>query len=116
MRKMQVSEQPTPEHIMRIGMGFWASKILLSAVEMGVFTELAHSAQSLESARDRLGLHPRGARDFFDALVALGFLERRDGVYSNTRETELFLDRKKPSYIGGILGRGNPRPFEHGAD
>jgi hypothetical protein len=108
---MTVSEHPTPEHIMNVGLGFWASKTLLSAVEMGVFTELARHPESLEDLRDRLGLHDRAARDFLDALVALGFLERIDGVYANTPETGLFLDRRKPSYVGGILEMANHRLY-----
>ena len=74
-----MSEHPTPEHIMQIGFGFWASKTLLSAVEMGVFTELAKRPGGLEDLTGRLGLHARSARDFLDALVALGFLERHEG-------------------------------------
>src|SRR5690348_18391803 len=66
-----------PEHIMQIGLGFWASKALLSAVELGVLTELARGPQSLDSLTKKLGLHPRSARDFFDTLVALQLLERR---------------------------------------
>ncbi|MEO8025775.1 MAG: methyltransferase [Bryobacteraceae bacterium] len=102
---------PTPEHILQVGLGFWASKTLLSAVEMEVFTELARHPEDLESLRGRLGLHPRAARDFFDALVALGFLERKDGIYSNTPSTELFLDKHKPSYVGGMLEMANHRLY-----
>jgi hypothetical protein len=106
-----VGEHPTPEHIMQIGLGFWASKTLLSAVEMGLFTELANRPEGLEAVQGRLGLHPRSARDFLDALVALGFLERRDGIYSNTPATDLFLDKSKPSYIGGVLEMANHRLY-----
>src|SRR5450432_330335 len=95
--------QPQPDHILQVGLGFWASKTLLSAVEMEVFTELAKHPEDLATLQGRLGLHPRGARDFFDALVALQFLERRDGVYYNTPSADFFLDKNKPSYIGGIL-------------
>ena len=105
-----MSEHPTPDQIMQVGLGFWASKTLLSAVEMELFTELARHPESGEALRDRLGLHPRSSRDFLDALVALGFLERRDGVYGNTPSTDLFLDKRKPSYIGGHLGDGQPPP------
>jgi O-methyltransferase domain/Dimerisation domain len=108
-----MSEHPTPEHILQIGLGFWASKVLLSAVEIGVFTELAQHPEPLESAAARLGLHPRSARDFLDALVALGLLERNNGIYSNTPATDLFLDRKKPSYVGGILEMANQRLYSH---
>jgi hypothetical protein len=104
---------PSPEHILQIGFGFWASKTLLSAVEMEVFTQLARGPEDLEALTGRLGLHPRSARDFLDALVALGFLERHEGVYSNTPSTDLFLDKKKPSYIGGILEMINHRSYGH---
>lgn len=60
------TQQISPEHIMQIGMGFEASKTLLSAVELGVFTELAKAPADGTALRERLGLHPRGARDFFD--------------------------------------------------
>src|SRR5215469_4513759 len=102
---------PTPDRIMQTGLGFWGSKTLLSAVEMGVFTELAHGPEEFDRLAGRLGLHPRSARDFLDALVALGFLNRADGRYSNTPETDLFLDRHKPSYIGGILEMANARLY-----
>src|SRR3984885_8583123 len=110
-----VSEHPTPEKILQIGMGFMAAKTLLSAVEMGLFTELARGPEGLAAGQVRLGLHPRSARDFLDTLVALGFLERREGKYSNTKDTDLFLDKKKPSYIGGILEMANQRLYGHWA-
>jgi hypothetical protein len=83
----------------------------LSAIEMELFTELARHPEYLETLRERLGLHERSARDFLDALVALGFLERGDGVYHNTPATDLFLDRRKPSYLGGILEMANHRLY-----
>ncbi|MFO0671897.1 MAG: methyltransferase [Polyangiaceae bacterium] len=106
-----MSDHPTPAKILETGLAFWASKTLLSAVEIGLFTELAHGPQSFESLRGRLGLHVRSARDFFDTLTALGFLTRTDDTYANTRETDLFLDKKKPSYVGGILEMANHRLY-----
>jgi len=102
----------TPDAIMQLGSAFWGSKTLLSAVELGLFSVLAASGPlAAEGLRDRLGLHERSARDFFDALVALGMLEREDGAYRNTPATELFLDRAKPSYVGGMLEMQNARLF-----
>jgi hypothetical protein len=106
-----VSEQPTPDQILQVGLGFWASKALLSAVEMELFTELARHPADGDALRDRLGLHPRSAHDFLDALVALGFLERREGIYFNTPSTELFLDKRKSSYLGGLLEMANQRLY-----
>ncbi len=101
----------TPERIISTALGFWPAKTLLSAIELGLFTELAKGPLALEELRDRLGVHERSARDFFDALTALGMLQREGSVYSNTPETDLFLDRAKPSYAGGLLEMANARLY-----
>lgn len=106
-----MTQQLNPEKILQIGLGFWPSKALLSAVEMGVFTELANGPEKFDALSGRLGLHPRSARDFLDTLVALGFLTRADDGYGNTPETDMFLDKRKPSYIGGILEMANHRLY-----
>ena len=103
--------QLSADRIMELGFGFMASKTQLSANELGLFTELAGGPVEAEALRARLGLHPRSARDFFDSLVALGLLRRRDGRYSNTRESDLFLDRGKPEYVGGVLEMCNARLY-----
>lgn len=100
-----------PDNIMQLALGFWGSKTLLSAIELGVFTELARAPADLPTLTVRLGLHARSADDFLDALVALKMLDRVDGIYHNTPETDLFLDKAKPSYIGGILEMANARLY-----
>jgi hypothetical protein len=102
---------PTAEHILRTGLAFWPAKVLLSAVEMETFTLLAQHPGTLDELQGRLGLHPRSARDFLDTLVALGFLQRIDGKYVNTPASDLFLDKRKPSYVGGILEMANLRLY-----
>ncbi len=107
-----MNDEPlAPDQIMQLGMGFWASKTLLSAVEIELFTELAKHPEDLNALQRRMGLHPRSARDFLDSLVSLGMLERENGIYRNTPETDLFLDKNKPSYIGGILEMANHRLY-----
>jgi hypothetical protein len=106
-----MSDHVSPEPILNLGLAFWGSKTLLSAVEVGLFTKLAGRELDLETLRAELGLHARAAGDFFDALVALGMLERSAGKYKNTKASETFLDRNKPSYVGGILEMANARLF-----
>ena len=104
-----------PTHIMQVGMGFWPSKTVLSAVELELFTQLGSDSMTGEEIRDRLGLHPRAIPDFPDTLVALGFLERdgegADARYRNTPDTAFFLDKNGPAYIGGILEMSNARLY-----
>lgn len=101
----------TPDNILQLGFAFWGSKTLLSAVELGVFSELANQPLTAEQLLERLQLHPRSARDFFDALVALGMLQRDGDLYHNTPETDHFLVRGKLNYIGGILEMSNERLY-----
>jgi len=110
--ELTVSMKPSPEHLLRIGMSFWNAKALLTAVELGVFDALADAPADLETLRAKLGLHERSARDFLDALVAMKLLEREDGVYRNTPETDFFLVRAKPGYVGGLLEMANARLYE----
>jgi len=109
------SNQVDPSKIMQVGAGFFATKTLLSAVQLGLFTTLARQAKTGLALQVELGLHPRVTADFLDALVALGFLERdgqsMSGRYINTPDTEMFLDRDKPQYIGGILDMMNDRLY-----
>ncbi len=111
----------TPARIMETGLGFWSSKTLLSAVKLGVFTLLGGNKKlSGKEIQSQLKLHDRGLYDFLDGLVAIGFLNRtgllETSEYSNTPETELFLDKNKPGYIGGILEMANDRLFRFWAD
>jgi predicted O-methyltransferase YrrM len=112
--------EPDPSHIVQIGMGFFASKTLLSAVELGLFTKLAQRPMTALEVASSLGLHPRAVPDFPDALVALKLLQRTgegsEGLYSNTPESAAFLDRNSPDYIGGILEMANARLYRFWAD
>jgi O-methyltransferase domain/Dimerisation domain len=112
--------QPDPSHIMQVGMGFWPSKTVLSAVELELFTHLGDEAMTGEEIGEKLGLHPRGIYDFLDTLVALRFLERdgegSEGRYRNTAESAAFLDKGSPTYIGGILEMSNARLYRFWGD
>jgi hypothetical protein len=104
-----------PGHIMQTATAFWASKVLLTAVELDLFSTLGAESKTAPDLGKALGLHPRGTYDFFDALVALRFLERDGdgprGRYRNAPETAAFLDRQSPTYIGGLAQMLNARLF-----
>ncbi len=106
-----MTHAPDPGRILQTGLAFWPAKTLLSAIEMGLFTELAKGPERYDALVGRIGLHERSARDFLDTLVALGFLTRESDRYGNTPDTDLFLDRQKPSYVGGILEMANLRLY-----
>ncbi|HEX4983023.1 MAG TPA: methyltransferase dimerization domain-containing protein, partial [Ilumatobacteraceae bacterium] len=101
------AQGPTPDHILQIGTGFWASKTLLSAVELDLFTVLGAGPMTGHEIGTELRLNERSVSDFLDSLVSLGLLARHgDGAqahYANTADTAAFLDSQSPAYLGGIL-------------
>lgn len=116
----QTEASPSPARILELGMAFWGSKALLSAVELGLFSMLAGRPMAGRQIEAALGLAPRGTFDFLDTLVALGMLAR-DGegeaaLYRNTAETAAFLDRNSPRYVGGILEMANARLYRFWGD
>ena len=106
-----------PSRIMQVGMGFWSSKVLLTATKLQLFTLLAPAPLSAKQIREKLALHcaDRHVYDWLDALVSLGFLERKgvldEALYANAEDTDFFLDKKKPAYMGGILEMANNRLY-----
>ena len=113
--KVKEVKKVDPSHIMQVGMGFWASKTLLTAVKLELFTLLAIKPLRGREIKHQLCLHGRGLYDFLDTLVALGFLQKRENKdyaeYSNSEDSELFLDKNKISYMGGILEMANNRLY-----
>ena len=107
-------------HILQTAFGFWSSKVLLTAVELDVFTTLGDRGLTGEQLGTSIGIHPLGIWDFFDALVATGFLDRdgtgKTATYRNTEATATFLVKDSPRYVGGILTMLNARLFKYWDD
>ena len=110
---MNTNLDPSP--ILQTAFAFWNAKVLLTAVELGLFTKIGDGQLTAAQLGEALGLHPRGTVDFFDALVAMQFLERAgDGPearYANTPAGKMYLVHSSPRYIGGILEMLNVRLF-----
>lgn len=113
--KSEKAIKADPSHIMDIGMGFFASKTLLTAVKLNIFTLLAVRPLTAKEIKYEVCLHERGLYDFLDSLVALGFLQKKgnksSAVYSNSPDSDQFLDKNKFSYIGGMLEMANNRLY-----
>ena len=114
------SAGPSPARIMEVGMAFWPSRTLLTAIKLGVFTELGGESKTGAEIERNLGFHPRATDDLLDTLVALRFLERdgegESAKYRNTEETALFLDRKSPAFMGGFLEMAHDRLYRFWGD
>jgi O-methyltransferase domain/Dimerisation domain len=122
VEKKKVVTTLEPSKIMQIGMGFWASKVMLTAVKFRLFTMLAPGPLSAKEIKEKLGFScsDRHVLDWLDTLVSLGFLERKgllqDALYTNAEDTDFFLDKNKRSYMGGILEMANNRLYQFWGD
>jgi hypothetical protein len=114
--KVQEAKEVDASHIMQIGMGFMASKTLLTAVKLELFTHLAARPLTAKEIKYEICMNERGLYDFLDTLVAFGFLQKTGNkstaVYSNSPDSDLFLDKNKMSYIGGMLEMANNRLYQ----
>ena len=120
MSNTSPTPQLEPGAILQTAFGFWSSKVLLTAVEFGVFTHLGQRRISGAELGKELGLHERAIPDFFDALVAMKALDRDgngpEAKYFNTPEGALYLDSNSPRYVGGIFVMLNARLFKYWHD
>jgi precorrin-6B methylase 2 len=102
-----------PQDLVQLGMSFWSSRLIQSAVEAGVFTVLADGPKFEWDLADTLGWHPRAAGTALGGLVEAGLLRRdKSGRYANTFRSAMFLDRAKPSYVGGLMELSSKRLYE----
>lgn len=82
---------------------FWQSCTLHAGVKLGIFSLAGDKGVSLEQACDALEARMRGVELLFDALSAMGLLEKRGSLYSNSPAAEQYLNRQSPKYIGHII-------------
>ncbi|WP_256807912.1 acetylserotonin O-methyltransferase [Bradyrhizobium sp. Bra64] len=105
-------EHPRTDRLFAIGSAYRQAKILLSAIELGVFSQLATGPLDAGELTRRIQVHSRAARDFFDALVSMSLLTRDDkGLYRNTEECDHYLDQAKPTYLGASFDQYNRREY-----
>lgn len=118
--EIEQEQEITPTNIIRIGTGFWSAKPLLTAIRLGLFTELADGPLFVSEIRQKLGLQTGASLEFLDALVSYGLIERQGkgftAIYRNSPEADNFLNRRKPNYLGNILEMVNDEKSHIGKD
>jgi hypothetical protein len=93
---------PTPEKVMQIITGGWATSILGAACQHGIFTALEGNPANTETVAKKTEISARGAQALLDGLTGLGFLTLSNGLYRNSADASAFLVKGKPSYLGGM--------------
>lgn len=99
---MSVPAGPTPDKVMQLITGAWATAILGSAAKHGIFNALERDGDDAEGVAKKAGISVRGAQAVLDGLTGVGLVTRSNGRYRNTPESSAFLVKGKPAYFGGM--------------
>lgn len=94
----------SPENIFRLLGGFTLSAALKGAVDLQLFTAIAEGNVHIPAIAARCGASERGVRILCDYLTVAGLLSKSGDAYALAPDAEVFLDSRKPSYIGGVVG------------
>jgi 2-polyprenyl-3-methyl-5-hydroxy-6-metoxy-1,4-benzoquinol methylase len=87
---------PTPDRVMRLINGYWATGVLAAACTHRVFTHLAAGAGDAAELAAAAGISERGAQTLLDGLVSIGLVDLEGGRYGNTAEAATYLVEDTP--------------------
>lgn len=97
----------TPEQIRILANSFQQSRVLLTAVELDLFTLIDKHLFKSSEAAEKLGVDEHALGRLMNALVALGFLRKVHGKFYNTEAASQYLVKGKPEYMGGLRHTNN---------
>ncbi len=96
------NNQPSPDGVLRLINGYWATGLLGAAAEHSLFTHLEDGVDTAVKLAVRARISERGAQTLLDGLVSVGLVELRDGRYRNTPEASAYLVDGKPASLGSF--------------
>ncbi len=92
-----------PEEIRALANSFQQSRILLSAIELGLFTTLDKQMLPSKEVAKKINADERATDRLMNALVALGFLRKVHGKFFNSENASQYLVKNKPEFMGGLF-------------
>jgi hypothetical protein len=107
-----MSDQVSPDPVFQMLTGFLASKTLMTAVEMNIFTKLDGRQVTMQEFEQLLQLQSRPAQVFASALVSIGLLEVKNGKFSNSPVAATFLSKQSPAYMGDFVRMCDERLYK----
>lgn len=98
------AHESNPGLVFELMIGPIRMAVLDAALKMEIADILAE-AQKPDAIATALGVENGNTNlvYFLDAMAALGFAEKKDGVYSNTPFAESYLRKDSASYLGGMV-------------
>ena len=105
-------QELTPLPLMQLATGFWASKALFAAHEIGLFSLLARrDGGTADQVAADLEIAERPAEMLLTACASLGLLDKRDGRYHNSPVAAKYLVPGGPDYFGGFIAFNDKRIY-----
>ena len=105
---MKISEQklvidPKPMYYKEIAQSFQISRILFTSLELDIFSKIGNESKTLHQIATESNLNENPLGRLLNALVNLGFLEKKDDLYLNKVDTLLYLSNDSPNYLGNLM-------------
>lgn len=101
-RSSMTNNHPSPDNIMRLINGYWATGILAAAACHSLFTHLENGAGTASELAGRAGISERGAQTLLDGLVSVGLVELHESRYRDTAEASAYLVEGKPASLASF--------------
>ncbi|MGH9378906.1 MAG: class I SAM-dependent methyltransferase [Terriglobia bacterium] len=95
--------QPDPSPVIDLIDAFRRSKIIFTAVSLGVFDRLSHAPADASTLAKELACSGDALERLLDACAGLGFLHKEAGVYANQPVAEVYLSRSSPTTFAGYI-------------
>lgn len=90
------------------------TEVLRTAIELELFTAIAEGMRTPGALANRCGASERGVRMLADSLTVAGFLKKEKSEYTLTPDSQLFLDKRSPAYLGATMDFMLSQPLVEG--
>ncbi|HEY2881221.1 MAG TPA: class I SAM-dependent methyltransferase, partial [Pirellulales bacterium] len=98
---------PEPTLVLDLLEAFRRSKVMFTAVSLGVFDALAGGAKSLSALARELSLNADALERLLDACTVLQLLQKTASGYANTPAATTYLTKTSPHRVTGYVNYSN---------
>lgn len=96
-------KSPSPTLFFDTLSAYERTEALRAGLELDLFTLVAAGQRTATQLAGACQASPRGVRILADYLTISGFLRKHDEHYELTPDSEVFLNRQSPAYLGGTV-------------
>jgi len=102
-----MNEVKSPEDIRELANAFRASRVLLSAIELKIFTLLDKNMMTSDEVATKTNADTRATDRLMNVLCGMGVLKKVKGKFYNTDLSSKHLVEGKPEFMGNLYHTNN---------